>query len=185
MTHWENVPAQPVFWGQAIAGDFEGSGKKSILFATRRASMTGLVQTDGSLIWWDAVDISPKSLPAIGCFDGDGKLQAIGIGFPDNEVRCYDTASGKVKWRMPVPDQGYVTDTATADINSDGRDEAVFTIGRTLYCVGTSPDGATGVLLWKIDLPSSIGPPVIADAGGEGRASVLVAGSDGYVYCIE
>jgi hypothetical protein len=38
---------------------------------------------------------------------------------------------------------------------------------------------------WTLDLPTSVGPPAIADVGGNGQASVLLVGADGYVYCVE
>jgi len=38
---------------------------------------------------------------------------------------------------------------------------------------------------WDLDLPTSVGPPAIADVGGNGQASVLLVGADGYVYCVQ
>ena len=180
---WSAVPAKPVYWGIPIAEDFEGTGKESILFATERASMTGLVRADGSLVWWDALDHSPKALPAVGDFDGDGKLEAVGIGYDDG-TRCYNAATGVVKWRLPFGIGQTPTGMASADINGDGRDEAVCTMGNTLYCLGTEAPGRAGKLLWQLDLPAVLGPPGIADVDGRGKASILVAGSDGYVYCV-
>jgi outer membrane protein assembly factor BamB len=182
---WDKVPAKPVYWGIPIAGDFEGRGKPDIFFGTNRRSMTGLIRADGSLAWWDALDVSPTCLPAFGDFDGDGRIEALGIGYPDG-IRCYDTATGHIRWRMPNPAPHDPLETASADINGDGREEALFVVANTLYCVGASGPSAQaqGTLLWKLELPAPVGPPVIADLEGQGRAAILLVGSDGYVYCV-
>jgi hypothetical protein len=180
---WEAVPAKPVYWGLPIAGDFEHNGTASLFFGTERSSMTGLVRRDGSLAWWDALDKSPKSLPAFGDFDGDGRLEAIALGYEDG-VRCYDTASGQVKWRMPPPVAGTPAGAASGDVNSDGRDEALFSIGQTLCCLGVAAGGNSGALLWKMDFPSPIGPPTPADVDDRGKVSVVLVSAQRYVYCV-
>jgi hypothetical protein len=180
---WEQVRASHVYWGQPIAGDFEGTGRMAIFFATTRASMTGLVRPDGSLVWFDAPDVSPNALPAFGDVDGDGRIEAVGVGYPDG-VRCYDAATGKVKWTLAQFSPGTGAGTASADINSDGRDEVLVTIGTVLYCLGVDDAGTQGKLLWKLDLPATIGPPTIADVTGTGAASILLQGADGDVYCV-
>jgi len=180
---WEDVPAKPVYWGIPIAGDFERSGRASLFYATDRASMTGLVRADGTLVWWDALDKSPKRLPAIGDLNGDGRLAALGIGYEDG-MRCYDAATGAIKWRMSAPAPGLPAGTAAADINGDGRDEALFAIDDTLYCVGASEGGDQGELRWQVRLPAQVGPPSIADVDGGGKVAILLVGEDGYVYCV-
>jgi hypothetical protein len=184
--NWKEVPGSDVYWGVPIAGDFEGTGHNSLYFGTSRRSMTGLVRPDGSLVWWDARDTATTCLPAFGDFTGSDRKEAIGIGFEDG-IRCYDAATGKVLWRLANPAVGAPTETASADINGDGRDEVLFTADRTLYCAGTVlQDGKKqGALLWKYELPATVGPPVIADVEGHGVASILLVGADGWVYCIE
>jgi hypothetical protein len=139
--------------------------------------MTGLIRRDGSLVWWDALDKSPNSLPACGDFDGDGKLEAMGWGYADG-IRCYEAATGKVQWTLAAPEAFTPSGCASADLNGDGRDEAVFAVGTRLYCVGN------GEVLWKVDLPAWTGPPSIADVDGSGEAAILVAAADGWVYCV-
>ena len=73
---------------------------------------------------------------------------------------------------------------ASADINGDGRDEALLTMGHTLFCIGSAGDPAQGRVLWSVDLPAPVGPPVIADVDGSGEATIVLVGSDGYVYGI-
>jgi outer membrane protein assembly factor BamB len=155
----------------------------AVFFATTRASMTGLLRPDGSLVWFDAPDVSPNALPAFGDVDGDGRIEAVGVGYPDG-VRCYDAATGKVKWTLAQFSPGTGAGTASADINSDGRDEVLVTIGTVLYCLGVDDAGTQGKLLWKLDLPATIGPPTIADVTGTGAASILLQGADGDVYCV-
>ncbi len=180
-TTWEKVPAKPVYWGMPIAGCFEGATQPGIFFAGR--SMTGLVRVDGSLAWWDALDKSPSCLPAFGDFSGNGHIEALGIGYEDG-IRCYEAATGKIRWRLPAPESATPQGTASADLNGDGRDEALVAIDRTLYCLGEKSDGK-GSLLWKISLPARIGQPSIADVDNTGTASILVVGADGYVYCVQ
>jgi outer membrane protein assembly factor BamB len=49
-----------------------------------------------------------------------------------------------------------------------------------LYAV----DGATGALLWGLDLGASVGDPIAADIDGDGTSEVLVPAADGYLYAI-
>jgi hypothetical protein len=192
---WDEVSAKPVYWGTPIAGDFEGSGETSIFFGTWRGfmgSMTALLRADATLVWWDALDTSPCCLPAIGDVDGDGRLEAVGIGYIDG-IRCYDASTGTIKWRLPAPSEWYVpppagtrypVGTASGDIDSNGRDEVLFVVGNTLYCIEVPPGEEVGRLSWKIDLPADAGPPCLADVDGQGQLAILVAGQDGYVYCV-
>ncbi len=178
---WKEVPAKPVYWGQPIAGDFLGTGRPALFFGGR--SMTGLVKADGSLVWWDALDHSPPDWLAFGDFSGQGRLEAMGVGYPDG-VRCYDAATGKVLWRLPMPAPGIVIGSASADLNSDGRDEAVFVIGRQLVCLGAGSTPSEGRVLWQLPLPVPTGPPSLAVLNRKDGLSILLAGADGFVYAV-
>ncbi|MGD9634358.1 MAG: FG-GAP repeat domain-containing protein, partial [Pirellulales bacterium] len=101
--YWKQVYDKQVYFGQAVAGDFLNDGKPSFFFSGRL--MTGVIKTDGTLVWFDALDKSAPHLPSFGDFDGDGKIEMIGVGFDDG-IRCYDLASGKINWRMPSPLDG-------------------------------------------------------------------------------
>jgi len=188
---WDAVPAKPIYWGLPVAGDFDGTGKASLFFATTRRSMTGLIRTDGSLVWWDALDHSTTGYPAVGDFDGDGRTEVLGLGYDvavpgrDDGIRCYDAATGAIEWRLPLPANGTPGEAVSADLDSNGRDEAIFVLGKKLYCLGAGADGKAGRVEWDLDLPTSVGPPAIADVGGNGQASVLLVGADGYVYCVQ
>ena len=177
---WNQVPAKPVYFGVPVAGDFEQPGKPSVLFTGR--SMTGLVRPDGKLVWWDALDKSAQHY-AVGDFDGDRKLEVVGLGYDDG-IRCYDAATGQIKWRMAMPWTGVVRGVISGDINSDGRDEVVLTVADRLVCIGDKQDGTQGQVLWELKMPSLLGSPAIVDLGDRQGGSILVQGEDGYVYCV-
>jgi hypothetical protein len=180
----ENVLARIIdYWGLPIAGDFLDDNTTSIYFGTERYTLTAVLKTDGSTVWSDAWDQSSRCMPAIGYFSGSGKMEAIGIGYPDG-IRSYNTATGDINWRMTVPEQGIFAGTASADIDSDGHDEALLVIGNSIYCIGSSIDGKKGIMEWQLSLPSAAGPPSIADINGDGLAEIILSGSDGYVYCL-
>jgi hypothetical protein len=190
---WKQVYAKQVYFGHAVAGNFLNEGKPALFFSGRL--MTGVIKLDGTLVWFDALDKSPAYLPSFGDFDGDKRTDVIGIGYEDG-VRCYDMASGKVKWTIPNPTDGFgefgsrsnhpVRGTASADLDGDGRDEALVCIDKTLFCLGSSTDGSKGEIRWKVELPVLIGPPTIVtlDKANDGQVSILVVGNDGYVYCL-
>ena len=189
---WKQVYDKQVYFGHAVAGNFLNDGKPSIFFSGRL--MTGVIKLDGTLVWFDALDTSPAYLPSFGDFDGNKRMEVIGVGYEDG-VRCYDMATGKVNWRLPNPTEGFggfgsrsndpVRGTASADLDGDGRDEALYSIDNILFCVGSSADGTKGEIRWKVELPQVIGPPTVVSLDKEGTMSILVVGGDGYVYCIK
>jgi hypothetical protein len=178
---WKEVPAQPVYGGQPIAGDFLRTGRPALFFSGR--SMTGLVRADGSLVWWDALDQSAQGWPAFGNFTGRGRLEAIGAGYPDG-IRCYDAATGQVLWRLPTPAPGSAIGSASGDLTGDGRDEAVFILGQDLLCLGAGSAPAEGRLLWRLSLPAQTGSPSLAVLDSGGGLFILLAGADGFVYAV-
>lgn len=188
---WNEVYKNQVYFGQAIAGNFLNEGTPAIFFSGRL--MTGLIRLDGTLAWFDAVDKSPGYLPSFGDFNGDGRADLLAAGFEDG-VRCYDMASGKVNWRMPNPAPGFgefgqkmespVKGSASADLDGDGKDEALVVIDRTLYCLGGPRKGREGEIRWRVELPARVGPPTVVTLTRNGSPCVLVTGSDGYVYCV-
>jgi hypothetical protein len=127
------------------------------------------------------LDQSAPGWPAFGDFDGDGRLESIGLGYDDG-MRCYDLVTGQVRWRRPAPAPGNVAGCASGDLDGDGRDEALFLIGQELVSIASSKTG--GSLEWKLHLPVVCGPPTLAVLEPGGALSVLLAGSDGYVYCV-
>ena len=80
--------------------------------------------------------------------------------------------------------QDPVQGTASADLDGDGRDEALIVIDKTLFCLGAPRTGSAGELRWQVKFPAQIGPPTVVTLDKEGTVSILVVGSDGYVYCL-
>jgi hypothetical protein len=187
---WKQVYEKQVYFGHAVAGDFMNEGKPTLFFSGQL--MNGVIRLDGTLVWFDALDKSPAHLPAFGDFDGDGRADIVGVGYEDG-VRSYDLATGKVKWKMPSPAKGFdsfkihsdaVRGTASADLDGDGRDEALVVMDRTLFCLGAPDEGSAGEVRWEVEFPKQIGPPSIVTLDKAGTVSILVVGSDGYVYCL-
>lgn len=190
-TRWKQVYAKQVYFGQAVVGNFLNDGKPALYFSGRL--MTGVIRKDATLVWFDALDKSPAYLPSFGDFDGDGKTDAIGVGYEDG-IRCYDTESGKVKWHMPSPGESFgsfgqreenpVKGSASADLDGDGREEALVVLDKALYCVGSTKEGSAGEVRWKVDFPEQVGPPTVVTLDKGGSVSILVVSSDGFLYCV-
>ena len=172
------------YWGLPLAGDFLNDGGTSLFFATTRASLTGVLRLDGTEVWSDGRGESGTCRPAVGCFTGSGRMEIVALGYPDG-VRCYDGATGQVRWRMAPPASARPIGTASADIDGDGRDEALVVIGRSLYCIGADATGSAGAVEWELPFPCYVGPPTLADTDGDGEAEILVVGADAVLYCID
>lgn len=160
-----------------LSGDFENNGKTS--FANARA----VVRLDGKFAWLDNEgDEGVRSRPLCGDFDNDGKLELV-IHFRNEGLKFLDSATGNLKWIMPeISGMGR---TSVADIDSDGREELIMQSGSELVSIGIDPDNQKGSIEWKCLMPAGIGSrPVIADVDGSGKASILVVGGDGYLYCV-
>ncbi len=168
--------------------DFLHIVRPQILFGAN-STVFGVLSTSGQVAWklgpspgW------PDVLPGIGDFDGDGSLELLipGRHSPKSssvqELHCHDAATGRLEWTMPIADASPTTTAATGDIDGDGRDEAVFSAGKTLFAVGFSAQEQTGVLRWSLSFPDAIGPAAIADTTGRGVAEIVVVCADGNVY---
>ncbi len=190
-TRWKQVYAKQVYFGQAVVGNFMNDGKPALYFSG--TLMTGVIRKDATLVWFDALDKSPAYFPSFGDFDGDGRTDAIGVGYEDG-IRCYDTETGKVKWHMPSPGKSFgsfgqreenpVKGSASADLDGDGRDEALVVLDKALFCIGSTRDGAAGEIRWQVNFPEQVGPPTVVTLDKDGSVSILVISIDGFVYCV-
>src|SRR5262249_55432792 len=170
-----------------------GRGQPQVLYL--HEFVTALFTRRGERIWklehphpdgW-------RNQAGFGDAHGDGRLALFfpgAMGKDGREFHCRDAATGELRWSIPMPDEP-LTFPAVADIDGDGRDECLFTMGSTIYAVGAGKnDGASssptraGAVLWKLDLPGKAGPVTIADVKGDGRAAVVVGCADGHVYGI-
>jgi outer membrane protein assembly factor BamB len=178
---WEPIPSKPVYWGRPVAVRLDPTAPASVFMAG--TGMTALIERDGALRWWDALDKSQAAF-AFGDFDGDGQNEAIGAGYEDG-IRCYDVQTGAVEWKVPLPVPGTPVGAASADLDGDGRDEAVFSAGNTVYAIGVRPGSTTGQQLWRVDVPVAVGAPCIASLSTPEDVVILVSGADGRVFCVK
>jgi outer membrane protein assembly factor BamB len=186
------LPGDP-YYGSSVACDFLGDGTTQVLY--RNVNIIALLRLDGAVVWRTAWDPKDPRHPNYGSdvrvvpgdADGDGKLDVFVPGVKvagKRELHCLDATTGALKWRLVLPGGEQPTDPAVADVDSDGRDECVFTIASTVYCVGASSDGSSGVIKWSLPLPNYTSSVAIADATGDGQAQIIVSCSDGFVYGI-
>jgi len=107
--------------------------------------------------WTDDVSPSRKR---------DGSIEAFRSTTAAAVAEIRSCAVGKVNWRMPNPAGGFgnfgqkaenpVKSSASADLDSDGRDEALIVIDKTLLCIGIKGDDTTGKILWRVEFPAAI-----------------------------
>jgi len=137
---------------------------------------------------------------AIGDVDGDGHLEGVGLSNTrdggDNgrqEVRCVDLATGSEEWTRPVA-RAYLDATSpiAADLNSDGRPEAIVGTGNPAAYArlpGSEPwgdmyvfDGA-GEIMLQATLPGRPVNMAFGDIDDDGLAelAVVVNGTPGWL----
>ena len=196
-TGWGELFRAGTFRAEPIVADFIGDGSQQILYATSQ-NVVALLRMDGSIIWQKcsvgSKPVSPQGvLPSVGDFDGDGRLEMCGVawhdGQPDsvvdgNNVRCFDTATGALEWKLKVPQHGHAVTSVSCDIDGDGRDECLLSSDNTLYAIGVTGKGRQGAIKWKLDLPGRIGPATVARLHEGGEVQIIVVCADGYVYGI-
>ncbi|MBX9626672.1 MAG: VCBS repeat-containing protein, partial [Gemmataceae bacterium] len=192
------APIKP-YNAMPVVADLRGDGTRQYLWGACDRAF-GLLDRRGKSIWTEdrPPPCGPGILPGLADVDGDGRLEVLVVGRNDggkSTLACYGGADGAVRWTVPLPGDVFVDifgtertpmPPATGDLDGDGRDECVFTIGTTLYAAGATPDGRGGRIVWTLDIPGAgrLGPPAIADVAGDGRAAIVVVGRDGMVYVV-
>ena len=164
-----STPIIDHFWGQA-------QGRQVLLGAC--TYITALLTVDGEPLWYGPAGDGPSVLQGCGSTDSSDRIFIGGV-YKDG-FRCYEPKEGKVVWTYPLPESGAGGPTITADVNSDGLDEFLFTKGEMLYALN-GRDGKAN-LVWSLELPANPGPLVYADADGDGKPEILFVGSDSYLY---
>lgn len=106
--------------------------------------------------------------------DGDGRTEAGYEEQRNGQFVCRDLLTGAEEWRLKLDGQGYGP-ALSADFNSDGKGE--FLIGN--LCIGTDAQGR-GKILWRMPVSASSWS-AIADVNADGRAEIIIPGSDGQV----
>ena len=117
------------------------------------------------------------SSPALGEFDGDGKLDVV-VGSIDGTIYALDGGDGNLLWNYTTKDNGvsYESSPALGDVDSDGKLEVVVTIDNSgIYCLN-SEDGS---LLWNYTTPWCLSylffsSPALGDVDGDGKLEVIV-----------
>jgi hypothetical protein len=171
---------QPTQQGIAIVADFLANGSQTILHA---ASMyvLALLDRNANPLWRTASGVEQTLWsPAVGDFDGDNDLDIISSARDSSTLMSYDARTGAVRWTLNLP--GIPGPGVSGDLDGDGRDEALFAVGNTLYCIGATPDGRAGRIEWSRSFSSTIGMPILADVTGQGQLQIVVVSQDGYVY---
>ncbi len=179
--------------GVPVIADFLNNGTDTILYGGSTGLLGLFDPASGMGVWQGpAMSGTPGYLQGIADLDGDGTLSLVSadeIG-PNgaSTLKVYQASTGQVLWSIPLPGCGpsvyAVPSISVGDINGDGRDEAVFTCGTTIYVVGANPGNRSGKILWSLNLGTYLDTPILADPEGTGRLEIVVVGSDGYVYGI-
>lgn len=177
-----------------VIGDFMATGSDQILFSGNDATLA-VLEANGDPIWHTPLfsGMPRQTMPGIGDLNADGHIDLVSVrhcGDDYGEVRAFSGKTGEVRWGLDLPvvceSWHLPTHVAMADIDGDGRDEALFTQANLLYAVGENGKGE-GELLWKAVFgPDSwngqTGDVVIADIDGSGHAQILVTTASGYLY---
>jgi hypothetical protein len=153
------------------------------------------LRADGTLLW--RCDIGGGDV-ALGDLDGDGLLEAVnltngrdggrGVG---PAIRCVSLATGERRWELPVSDHWLTGWPLMADVDGDGRLEAVLPHGSPSgygrqaggrawgeVCI-VGPEGA---LRQRLAFPDWVLCPLAFDWDGDGTAELIVPCGDGVVY---
>jgi hypothetical protein len=177
------------YYGSAVFVDLDKNGLEEIVFAGVWGGI-GVADLSRQRIWSRVFGVPSQSFTApprtreaaIGDVDGDGDVEVL-CHIPDYQLRCYKGLEGKVKW---THDLGFAnpSELITCDIDGDGREEVLFgtNLGQ-LHAVRGTPENEAEVL-FTLDLPGSVGVPVVGDVNGDGLAEIVVVSADGYLNII-
>jgi uncharacterized protein (TIGR03437 family) len=187
------------FNGEPVIADFLNNGTDTILFGGS-AFLLGVFNPQGAGIWSGLPQAgTPGRLQGIADLDGDGTLSLVSAGETGpggvSTLKVYKASTGQVLWSIPLPNCGVFslggfpqtgapTQVTVGDINGDGRDEAVFACGSTIYVVAANPGNKSGQILWSLNLGATLDTPILADAEGNGSLEIIVVGANGYIYGI-
>ncbi len=173
---WEQEPGKSEHWtayGTQIPVDLDGDGELEILLAASWGQW-GAWTLDRELIWTfdpGKAEMARRN-PGIADVDGDGKLE-FGVIHDGGFFRCYDAATGTLKWELEGIKQ--TTDVVTADVDGDGLPE--FLAGLAAY---KAIDQSHGKVLWEVQAPAA-GSPLVADVDGDGLCEIVLPCSDGKI----
>ncbi len=169
-----------------IPADFNGDGKDEFLLASSSFAMGGLtvITKDFKILWELPLPntVGASGLQGIGDFDGDG-IPEIAFYHLDGRIACYNGKTGEVQWEIKGLSHGGGGHFVSGDIDSDGRDEFLFSLGSN-EIIALDND-AKDHILWKAPLPSTPDTPILADIDNDGFAEIIVCTSDGYLNVLD
>ena len=99
----------------------------------------------------------------------------------DGVLKCFDVATGKVRWQLPL--SGHSTNIASCDIDGDGNVGCLVTT-RDGKLMTILDGGKSGEVLWEKQFPAAVGSPILADVTGNGKSEIIVSVGDGSVYVL-
>lgn len=127
----------------------------------------------------DTPVVSPPKLRPQGIAKSGKKLYLGGLCH-DYFFRCFEGATGKQQWEMDF-DGKDIGGVVTGDLDGDGQDEFLFGCNDGfLYAVKVN-----GSVLFKLDMASPVGIPIIADIDNDGKAEIIVTTTAGELFLIE
>jgi outer membrane protein assembly factor BamB len=176
---WKGLDGPKAQWtayGTQIPADLDGDGRLEILLAASWGAW-GAWTLDRRPLW--TVDPGPDGfamrLPGLADADGDGRLE-IGVLHNGGVFRCYDAATGALRWELSGLRQS--TDVVAADVDGDGRPE--FLAGGARLAAFQAGE-RSGRVLWEVPVPGGARSPAVADVDGDGIGEVIVGCGDGRV----
>ena len=183
---WQNNVG-PLEWGGAVWADVNGDGRDEVVAGSESQGVRAL-GPDGNLLWTYVGEKGEKP-PLIRCpiaaadIDGDGKQEIFAAGRFGPFCLGGD---GALRWRTLTGDD-FISTVVIADANRDGTPE-LYGCSKNEHAAWCF-DARTGAIVWKVIMaagadsyPSS--SIAVGDIDQDGVEEILVADSQGHLYCI-